>query len=101
MQPRIGGMPFRGAEQPMEVGAWLGLAEPRPIDALSLAFFSDALIPAPFMRLTSRAPRPTIDLTIHFRVALPAPARARPERAVPGAQCARGSSTKASSRRTA
>ena len=35
----------------MEIGGWLGLAEPRPIDALALAFFSDALIPAPFMRL--------------------------------------------------
>ncbi len=61
------GSPFAGAEQPMEIGAWLGLAEPRPIDALSLAFFSDALIPAPFMRMAEPAAAPTIDLTVHFR----------------------------------
>ncbi len=55
----------------MEVGAWLGLAEARPIDALALAFFSDALIPAPFMRTAAPSPAPTIDLTIHFRIPLP------------------------------
>ena len=54
----------------MEIGGWLGLAEPRPIDALSLAFFSDALIPAPFMRLPEPAAVPTVDLTIHFRARL-------------------------------
>lgn len=71
LQPRIGGVPFGGEPRPMELGAWLGLAEPRPIDAVSLAFFSDALIPAPFMRMQSFAPAPTVDLTIHFRVAFP------------------------------
>ena len=55
----------------MEIGGWLGLAEPRPIDALSLAFFSDALIPAPFMRLREPAAVPTIDLTVHFRARMP------------------------------
>ncbi len=35
----------------------MGLAEPRPIDALSLAFFSDALIPAPYMRMTESVGR--------------------------------------------
>ncbi len=70
LQPRIGGMPFASAEQPMELGGWLGLAEPRPLDALALAFFTDALIPAPFMRTPAPNPAPTIDLTIHFRTAL-------------------------------
>ena len=51
----------------MEIGAWLGLAEPRPIDALSVAFFTDALIPTPFMAAGAPAAAPTIDLTIHFR----------------------------------
>jgi acyl-CoA thioesterase len=67
LQPRMDGRPFDGGEQPMEVRGWIGLAEPRPIDALSLAFFSDALIPAPFMRMTEFAAVPTIDLTVHFR----------------------------------
>lgn len=71
LQPRIGAYPFTGSEQPMEIGGWLGLAEPRPIDALSLAFFSDALFSPPFIRLTERATSPTVDLTIHFRTSLP------------------------------
>ncbi len=71
LQPRTGAFPFTGAEQPMEIGGWLGLSEPRPIDALSLAFFSDALFSPPFVRLTERATSPTIDLTVHFRASLP------------------------------
>jgi acyl-CoA thioesterase len=71
MQPRFKGRPFDGTEHPMEVAAWLGLAEDRPIDALTLAFFSDALIPAPFMRTAAPSPAPTVDLSIHFRVSLP------------------------------
>ena len=69
-QPRMGTLPFSGSAEPMEIGGWLGLAEPRPIDALSLAFFSDALFSPPFIRLTQPATSPTIDLTIHFRAAL-------------------------------
>ncbi len=79
LQPRIGAMPFSGPETPMELGGWIGLAEPRPIDALSLAFFADALIPAPFMRLSGPNAAPTIDLTIHFRVAMPRAARPDPD----------------------
>jgi acyl-CoA thioesterase len=71
LQPRFGGAPFSGEERPMEVGGWLGHELPRPIDALSLAFFSDAVMPAPFMRLTARNAAPTIDLNVHFRAALP------------------------------
>jgi acyl-CoA thioesterase len=67
LQPRMDGRLFAGGEQPMMVRAWMGLAEPRPIDALSLAFFSDALVPAPYMRLGEPAAVPTIDLTVHFR----------------------------------
>ncbi len=78
MQPRIGGTPFTGPSWPMEFAAWLGLAEARPLDAISLAFFTDALIPAPFMRMETFAPAPTVDLTIHFRVALPADAQRDP-----------------------
>jgi acyl-CoA thioesterase len=72
IQPRIGAIPFTGADAPMEIGSWLGLAEERPIDALSLAFFSDALFSPPFIRLAEPATTPTIDLTIHFLQALPA-----------------------------
>jgi acyl-CoA thioesterase len=70
-QPRLGTAPFTGADAPMEIGGWLALVEPRPLDALALAFFSDALFSPPFIRLRERATTPTIDLTIHFREPLP------------------------------
>jgi acyl-CoA thioesterase len=81
MQSRIGGRPFAASEQPMEIGGWLGLAEPRPIDPLSLAFFSDALFPPPFVRLSRDQPvvAPTIDLTIHFRTTMPRSADPDPD----------------------
>jgi acyl-CoA thioesterase len=78
IQPRIGAVPFTGSNAPMEIGSWLGLAEPRPIDALSLAFFSDALFSPPFIRLTEPSTTPTVDLTIHFRQALPAATETEP-----------------------
>ena len=70
-QPRMGALPFTGSELPMEIGGWLGLDVARPLEALSLAFFSDALFPPPFIRLTERAVSPTVDLTIHFRSSAP------------------------------
>ncbi len=99
LQPRFGGMPFQGAEQPIETGGWLGLAEPRPIDPLSLAFFADALIPVPFFGLQQPNPAPTIDLTVHFRGGLPPLAERDPEELCL-ARVRVGWSTKASSRRT-
>ena len=99
-QPRIGTPPFTGSEQPMEVGGWLGLATPRPIDALSLAFFSDALFPPPFIRLSEPAVSPTIDLTIHFRTGAPR-RRARIRTSCASRAFGRAPCTKASSRRTA
>jgi hypothetical protein len=70
MQPRFGDLPFSGSELPMESGGWLGLSEPRAVDPILLAFFSDALYSPPFIRLKKPATSPTIDLTIHFRSAL-------------------------------
>ncbi|HWJ51552.1 MAG TPA: thioesterase family protein [Solirubrobacteraceae bacterium] len=79
LQPRIGAAPFSGSDEPMAFGAWLGLVQPRPIDALTLAFFCDALLPTPFIRLTDPAVSPTVDLTIHFRTAQPDKAMPDPE----------------------
>jgi acyl-CoA thioesterase len=79
MQPRIGTLPFNGSQQPMEIAGWVGLAPPRPVDALSLAFFSDALLPAIFPRLTEPAVVPTVDLTVHFRVSMPRSADPDPD----------------------
>jgi acyl-CoA thioesterase len=67
MQPRVGAIPFAGSGAPMRIGGWTGLPEPRPVDALALAFFCDAWFPPSFIALDSPAVSPTIDLTIHFR----------------------------------
>ena len=78
LQPRIEGRPLSGEERPMVIRGWMGLAEPRPIDALSLAFFSDALIPAPYMRMREWSAVPTVDLTVHFHARMRPAAGADP-----------------------
>lgn len=72
MQHRFGDPPWSGSDR-AETGGWLGLLEPRPLDALAIAVLADAWFPAPWPRLSELAPAPTIDLTIHFRTALPQP----------------------------
>lgn len=67
MQPRVGAIPFAGSGAPMRIGGWIGLPEPRPVDALSLALFCDAWFPPSFIALDAPAISPTVDLTIHFR----------------------------------
>ena len=67
MQPRVGAVPFSGSGAPMKIGGWIGLPEPRPVDAPALALFADAWFPPSFIALDSPAISPTIDLTVHFR----------------------------------
>jgi acyl-CoA thioesterase len=71
LQPRTRARPFAGSDAPMEIAGWLGLEEPRAIDALSLAFFSDALFSPPMIRFSEPVATPTVDLTIHFRATEP------------------------------
>jgi acyl-CoA thioesterase len=57
-----------------KAGGYIRFEEPRVVDALSVAMFTDAFPPAVFTRATARAtlgPVPTVDLTIHFRATLP------------------------------
>ena len=70
MVRRFGAEPFSGAPAG-EVGGWLGLRERRPLDAPAVALLADAWFPAAWPRLTSFAPAPTIDLSVHFRAPLP------------------------------
>jgi acyl-CoA thioesterase len=70
MQHRFGDPPFTNSERG-EVGGWLGLLEERQLDAPAIAVLADAWFPAPWPRLGELFPAPTIDLTVHFRVALP------------------------------
>ena len=70
MQHRFGDPPFSNSERG-EVGGWLGLLEERPLDAPAISVLADAWFPAAWPRLGELFPAPTIDLTVHFRVALP------------------------------
>ena len=72
MQHRFGDAAFTGAAEGL-TGGWLGLRERRPLDAPAIAMLADAWFPAPWPRLAALAPAPTIDLTVHFRTALPLP----------------------------
>ncbi len=73
--PVFGTGALAGGEEAL-AGGWLRLAEPRIADAAALAFYADAWLPAPFVRLEAPVPAPTIDLTIHFRTRLPHPGMA-------------------------
>ena len=65
---------FAGQER-AEVGCWLRLREPRPLDPVLLATVADALAPAIFPKAPSPVAATTIDLTVHFR----APADEEPD----------------------
>lgn len=76
----LGDPPFSGGGNAL-TGAWIRLREPRVADALLVAAYTDSLSPALFPTLASREDTrgiPTVDLTIHFRTALPL-ANAKPD----------------------
>ncbi len=70
----------RGTGSHAAIGGWLRLAEPRIPDAAALAMFCDSWPPSIAQRATPDPAAfrgvPTIDLTVHFRAAVPADARA-------------------------
>ena len=74
---RLGlGEPFGSGGKQALVGGWIRMEEPRLVDALAVAAFTDSFPPAVFTRAgpaDSIGPVPTIDLTIHFRTTLPLP----------------------------
>jgi acyl-CoA thioesterase len=88
VQWRTGNL-FAGGLVPMEAGAWIGLAEPDPLDAPTVAFYTDALIPSPFTRTRGAGPAPTIDLTVHFAAPL-----SRPQKSDPSELCFACTSTR-------
>jgi acyl-CoA thioesterase len=67
------GAPFSGDRNAV-IGGWIRLAEPRLVDALLVAAYTDAFTPAVFAAVSGRGnlgPVPTLDLTVHFRTTLP------------------------------
>jgi acyl-CoA thioesterase len=63
-----------GAEGEPEVGGWLELTDPSPLDAAYVVALTDAWWPAPFNVTGRPIAAPTIDLTVHVRAPLPLPA---------------------------
>ena len=58
---------------PAVSGGWIGLAEPRPLDAPLAACYLDAWLPPVFVRSGVPLGVPTVDLTVHFLSPLPPP----------------------------
>lgn len=71
VQQREGERPFAGTGGPMHIGGWLGMADPRPIDAAGLLVLCDATIMPWWVRLSDPVPTATVDYTLHFRGDLP------------------------------
>jgi acyl-CoA thioesterase len=70
--------PFLAGAPEAVAGGWMRLAEPRVVDALLAAALTDGWVPPVFSRVTAPVAVPTVDLTVHFRTALPLP-DARPD----------------------
>lgn len=66
----MGDRPFSGGEEAL-LGGWFRFREPVVADAPVVACFLDAWPPAVFPRADTLVVAPTIDLTMHFRSALP------------------------------
>jgi acyl-CoA thioesterase len=73
----IGQPPFEGLVSHEAVaGGWIRLEEPRRFDAAAMVAVADSWVPPVFSRLAQPFAVPTIDLTVHFRSALPHPTMA-------------------------
>jgi acyl-CoA thioesterase len=70
-RPVVGDEWFTGSDSGVS-GGWMRLREPRELDAPLVAALSDAWPPAVFPVATGPVMAPTIELTVHFRGALPA-----------------------------
>lgn len=68
-----GGEPTGTAAGDAVTACWIRLPERRVVDAAVAAALTDAAIPAIFSRVDQAFVVPTVDLTVHFRSALPVP----------------------------
>jgi acyl-CoA thioesterase len=69
VRPALGEPAFSGG--PARNGTWIRTREPHLLDAPLAAALLDTWFPAPFVRVESPRPAPTIDYTVHFRSPLP------------------------------
>lgn len=74
-RPSIGPPPFSGTRledgEPARTGGWLELIAPAPVDAALVAFYVDAWWPAALGPITELSMNPTVELSLHWRTALP------------------------------
>lgn len=66
----VGYMPMSDAPEAL-TGGWMRLMQERPMDHLLLTLMTDGWLPSAFIRANRPIAVPTVDLTIHFRVAEP------------------------------
>jgi acyl-CoA thioesterase len=66
----LGTTPFSGADEAL-TGGWIRLNEPQIADDVFVMMLADAWPPAVFQLVEGFFPVPTVELTVHFRVALP------------------------------
>lgn len=72
-RPAIGGNLFEPGDEAL-TGGWIRTVDDDPVDSVLVAALTDAWPPAVFTRAATPIGVPTVDLTIHFRHAPPAPA---------------------------
>lgn len=65
--------PSQPPDREAVAGGWIRLEEPQPMNAPAIAAVTDGWIPPVFSRTNEPLVVPTIDLTVHFRSALPHP----------------------------
>ena len=70
VRPTVLVRPWAG-HQDGTLAGWIRLAEPRPLDLPLVAALPDGWTPGTWARLTQPAGKVTVDMTIHFRAALP------------------------------
>ena len=70
VRPTVLVKPWSGDHEGTLAG-WIRLADPRPLDLPLLAALPDGWTPGTWARLTEPAGKVTVDLTIHFRAAIP------------------------------
>jgi acyl-CoA thioesterase len=66
----LGATPFSGADEAL-TGGWIRLNEPQIADDVYVMMLADAWPPAVFQLVEGFFPVPTVELTVHFRAALP------------------------------
>jgi len=66
----LGTTPFSGGDEAL-TGGWIRLNEPQVADDVYVMMLADAWPPAVFQLVEGFFPVPTVELTVHFRAALP------------------------------